>query len=233
MSELVLVSHVLLWAGFLVLLVIVLALLRQVGVLFERVAPAGALAVGSSLAAGDAAPVRRLVALSGGTVELGSPRSDGLPTLLLFVAPSCPVCEHLLPIAKAMARERVRVIYASAGEDVQAHEKFVATHGLPRGAYVVSNELGMAFGAAKLPFAALIGAGGRVPALGLVNTREHLESLFEAARTGVVSVQDFMARRLFDAAPVEVPDPPDREEAPQMDGGMKAAVVGGDAGVGR
>lgn len=219
MSELLLVSHVLLWAGFLVLVVVFLALLRQVGVLFERVAPAGALAVGSRLAAGDAAPVRRLVALSGDAVELGSPRQDGLATLLLFVAPSCPVCGHLLPIVKTVTRDRTRIIYASAGEDAQAHEKLVAAHGLPRSAYVVSNELGMAFGAAKLPFAALIGADGRVPALGLVNTREHVESLFEAARLGVPSVQEFMARSL-DA---DVPD----KEAQGMDGGMETAVVVG------
>lgn len=223
MSEPMFLSHVLLWTGFLVLLVIVLALLRQVGVLFERVAPAGALAVGSRLAAGDTAPVRRLVALSGEAVDVGSPRSDGLATLLLFVAPSCPVCRHLLPIAKAMAR--VRIIYASAGDDVQAHEAFVAAHALPRNSYVVSNELGIAFGAAKLPFAALIGADGRIPALGLVNTREHLESLFEAARMGVPSVQAFMAR----PAPVEMRD----KEAQQMGGGMDAAVVAGRQAAGR
>ena len=65
MPDLMLISHVLLWVGFLALLVVVFALLRQVGILFERVAPAGALAVGSQLGAGDTAPVMRLIALSG------------------------------------------------------------------------------------------------------------------------------------------------------------------------
>ncbi len=197
MSDLMLISHVLLWVGFFALLLIALALLRQVGILFERVAPAGALAVGSRLGAGDTAPAMRLIALSGEPLEVGSPRSDGLATLLLFVAPSCPICKHLLPVAKAMARrrDRVRVVYASAGEDMQAQEEFVAAAELPRDCYVVSDGLGLAFGAAKLPFAALITPDGRVASLGLVNTREHLESLFEARRLGVASLQEYVSQQ--------------------------------------
>ena len=127
---------------------------------------------------------------------MGSPRSDGLATLLLFVAPSCPICKHLLPVARAMAkqRDRVRVVYASAGEDMQAQEGFVAAARLPRDSYVVSDALGLAFGAAKLPFAALIAPDGRVVSLGLVNTREHLESLFEAQRLGVGSLQEYVSQ---------------------------------------
>ena len=48
---------------------------------------------------------------------------------------------------------------------------------------------------ASLPFAALIDERGSVRAQGLVNTREHLESLFEARERGVASVQEFLARR--------------------------------------
>ena len=196
MPDLMLISHVLLWVGFLALLVVVFALLRQVGILFERVAPAGALAIGSQLGAGDPAPVMRLIALSGEPLDVGLRRSDGLATLLLFVAPSCPICKHLLPVAKAMAKQRyrVRVVYASAGEDMQAQEGFVAAAGLPRDSYVVSDGLGLAFGAAKLPFAALIAPDGRVASLGLVNTREHLESLFEAQHLGVASLQQYVAQ---------------------------------------
>ncbi len=205
MSEGLLVSHVLLWAGFLVLLVVVFALLRQVGILFERIAPAGALALGSGPGAGDAAPTMRLIALSGETVDVGSPRADDVSTLLFFVAPSCPICKHLLPVAKAMARrDRVRLIYASAGGDLQAQEKFVTASALPREAYVVSDDLGMAFGAAKLPFAVLIAPDGRIAALGLVNTREHLESLFEAQRRRVGTIQAWVAQGSTATGPEEV-----------------------------
>lgn len=196
MSDLTLVSHVLLWVGFLVLLVIVFAMLRQIGILFERVAPAGALALGSGPVAGDASPAMRLIALSGNSLDVGSPHPDGMATLLFFVAPSCPICKHLLGVAQAAARrERVRMIYASAGGDMQSQEEFVAVNRLPRDSYVVSDNLGMAFGAAKLPFAVLIAADARIAALGLVNTREHLESLFEAHRRGVATIQEFAAQQ--------------------------------------
>ena len=201
MSELLLAANLLLWIGFIVLLVVVFALVRQVGILFERIAPAGALGVASRLGAGDAAPAMRLTALGGdavdlGTSRLGTSRADGLATLLLFVAPDCPICKHLLPVAKAVARRhRMRVVYASAGAELQVQEEFVATQGLPRDSYVVSDGLGLAFGVAKLPFAALLSADGRIAALGLVNTREHLESLVEAERTGVASIQEFAARK--------------------------------------
>ncbi len=41
--DLLLVSNIVLWVGFVVLALINLALARQIGVLYERVAPAGAL----------------------------------------------------------------------------------------------------------------------------------------------------------------------------------------------
>jgi methylamine dehydrogenase accessory protein MauD len=47
---------------------------------------------------------------------------------------------------------------------------------------------------AKLPYAVLIDEAGIVRAKGLVNTREHLESLFEAKERGVGSIQEFVER---------------------------------------
>jgi len=47
----------------------------------------------------------------------------------------------------------------------------------------------------KLPYAVLLDEAGRVASLGLVNSREHLESLFEAKERGVASIQDFLSRR--------------------------------------
>jgi len=44
----------------------------------------------------------------------------------------------------------------------------------------------------KLPFAVLIGGDGTLQSKGLVNSREHLESLIEAMDTGVATLQDYM-----------------------------------------
>ena len=76
MTEALLVSNLILWVAVVVLAGVVAALVRQVGVLYERVAPAGALVLPQSLLAGEPAPqspadppdparVRQLVVLDG------------------------------------------------------------------------------------------------------------------------------------------------------------------------
>ena len=54
-----------------------------------------------------------------------------------------------------------------------------------------SAELGVAYGVSKLPYAALVDGAGVLRARGLVNTREHLESLLEAMDLGVGSIQEY------------------------------------------
>ena len=44
----------------------------------------------------------------------------------------------------------------------------------------------------KLPYAVLIDESGHVRAKGLINSREHLESLFTAKEAGVASIQEFI-----------------------------------------
>jgi methylamine dehydrogenase accessory protein MauD len=58
----------------------------------------------------------------------------------------------------------------------------------------LSRELGLAYQVGKLPYAVLIDADGVLRAKGLINTREHVESLFEAMARGVGSVQEYLQR---------------------------------------
>jgi methylamine dehydrogenase accessory protein MauD len=51
----------------------------------------------------------------------------------------------------------------------------------------------MTYQVSRLPFAALLDEAGILRARGLVNSREHLESLFEAKRLGVSSLQEYFA----------------------------------------
>ena len=53
----------------------------------------------------------------------------------------------------------------------------------------------MAFQVGKIPYGVLIDSQGVIRAKGLTNTREHLESLFEADKTGFGSLQEFIASR--------------------------------------
>jgi methylamine dehydrogenase accessory protein MauD len=82
-------------------------------------------------------------------------------------------------------------VLASDGER-EEHERFVAAQSLGDFPYVLSQELGMTYRVAKLPYAVLIDAAGVVRAKGLINTREHLESLLEARDRGVASIQEFL-----------------------------------------
>ena len=188
------VANALLWVLVIVLSIVVVALVRQVGVLHERIAPAGALMLAKGLKIGELAPVLGVSDLEGRAFTLGGARGDSLSTLVMFVSPTCPVCKTLLPVLVASRRSEqawLDITLASDG-DLASQREFIEDHGLGAFRYVVSAPLGMAYQVSRLPFAVLIDADGVLRARGLINSREHLESLFEAKRLGVASLQDYL-----------------------------------------
>jgi methylamine dehydrogenase accessory protein MauD len=194
--EALVISNVLLWLVVIVLAVIVVALTRQIGVLYERVAPAGALVMPTGLTVGEAAPQVEARDLGGAMRRVGGARDDGRSTLIFFLSPTCPVCKTLLPaLRSARGRERasLEVVLASDGDEVR-QRAFVRDQRLEDFPYLLSTELGRTYGVGKLPHAVLIDADGVLRAQGLVNSREHLESLFIARETGVASLQEYLAR---------------------------------------
>jgi len=189
-------SQIVLWAAVILLGLICIVLARQIGVLHERIAPAGALALRQPLKIGEPVPQLAVTTIDGGAVQIGGERG-GRSQLLLFLSPNCAVCEALLPsVRSAHGAERkwLDIVLASDGE-LDQHEAFVREKGLAKFPYVVSEHLGRSFGVAKLPYAVLIDEAGRLAATGLVNTREHLESLFVAKENRVGSIQQFLSER--------------------------------------
>ena len=73
--------------------------------------------------------------------------------------------------------------------------EYVRDKGLAKFPYVVSEHLGRSYGVAKLPYAVLIDEAGKLVSTGLVNTREHLESLFVAKETGIKNIQQYLGQR--------------------------------------
>ena len=192
MTDALVVSNLLLWAVVLALLVAVFALARQIGILYERVAPMGALMIDTGPKVGEAAPRLDVPSLHGGSVSIGAAAQHS--QLLFFLSPTCPVCKKLLPILKSIASAEsswLRLVFASDGEAPE-HQAFAKRVGLDAFPYLLSTELGMAFRIGKLPYAVLLDDGGRVRAKGLVNSREQLESLFTAKELNVASVQAFL-----------------------------------------
>jgi methylamine dehydrogenase accessory protein MauD len=173
------------------LVLVVLALARQVGVLFERVTPVGALTLDHGPNIGGPAPRLRLASLDGEVITVGA--AGGRSQLLFFLSPTCPVCKKLLPALRTLAAAegvRLQIVLASDGE-TEEHRAFWQREklGLP---YVLSEELGLSFQIGRLPYAVVIGADGTVRSKGLVNNREQIESLLRADEMGVATMQDFL-----------------------------------------
>ena len=199
MADALLVSNIVLWCLVIVLALAVFALARQVGVLHERVAPAGALLPTNGPKVGEKTEAVTYHDLNGQPVTVGGPAADRRPSLLLWISPTCPICRGLVPTARAMARdEKLRLIFASDGEEIDQHARYVKDLRIGDYPYILSQPLGMKFAVSKLPFAALIGPDGALRSKGLVNTREHLESLVNSMESGIDTLQDYV-RSLEDA----------------------------------
>ncbi|MFT3904770.1 MAG: methylamine dehydrogenase accessory protein MauD [Steroidobacteraceae bacterium] len=175
------------------LVVALWALSRQVGILFERVSPLGALVTDSGPAVGAEAPLFELPSLfDSSVVRIGG--SNARSTLLFFLSPNCPVCKKMLPVLRSLEATEgswVRLVLASDGNEAE-HRRFAESHNLQRYPYVLSTQMGMTFRVTRLPFAVLIGEDGLVKSKGLINNREQIESLFNAKELGVPSVQKFI-----------------------------------------
>ena len=193
-------SNILLWLAFIGVTMVLLGLMRQVGLLHERSSPMGAMITDHGPDMGDKAPEFELPDYFGRNVKIGGASADGRHTLIMFTAPTCPVCDKLFPIIKSIAKaEKLSVVMISDGAQDE-HKRFLDNHELGQIRYVVSAEAGMAFQVGKIPYGVLIDGEGVIKAKGLTNTREHLESLLEADKSGFASLQQYMSSRKNKAA---------------------------------
>lgn len=189
--EALIVSNILLWILLVALAFVLMGLVRQIGVLHARLAPAGALMIDKGVAVNEPAPKITAADRNGRPLNFGYAGDKG--QLLFFLSPTCPICKSLLPAVKAIAKARtdLEVVYVSDG-DPEAQAALIREFQLEGAPYVVGPEVGMTYQIGKLPYAVLIDAAGVLRAKGLVNSREHLDSLFEAERMGIASLQDYL-----------------------------------------
>jgi methylamine dehydrogenase accessory protein MauD len=186
------VTLVLLWVVVICLSVAVLALARQVGVLHERVAPAGALISGSGPGVGEQSPRIEVHALAGNAITIGATLATGKALLMLFVSQTCPICKKLIPIALDFARsERLDVLFVGDA-DLAEQKKLISQFGIAENRFINGPEIGMTYRIDKLPYAVLLDDLGVIAAKGLVNSREHFESLIIAKETGFASIQSYL-----------------------------------------
>ena len=70
----------------------------------------------------------------------------------------------------------------------------IAQQGLASYQFINGPDVGQAYEVAKLPYAVLMDEHGTILSKGLVNSREHLESLVIAHEMGIASVQDYIGK---------------------------------------
>jgi methylamine dehydrogenase accessory protein MauD len=189
------ISQILLWAVVIIQGVAILALARQVGVLHERVAPAGALVHGAGPGVGEQSPRIEVHALAGNAITLGGNLAPGKALLMLFVSATCPICKKLIPIAKDFAKsERLEVVFVGDADEAE-QRRLLTQFELDEHRFVNGPEVGMTYRVDKLPYAVLLDDGGVIAAKGLVNSREHFESLIVAKESGYSTIQAYLKKQ--------------------------------------
>ena len=160
------ISLWLLWGVVIILALTVLALARQVGVLHERVAPAGALINGAGPGVGEESPRLEVHALAGNAITIGGTLAAGRALLMLFVSHTCPICKKLIPIAQDFARASGWTCCSSEMATPRTAQ-LIAQFGWTSNAFVNGPEIGMAYRVDKLPYAVLLDEAGMIAAKGL------------------------------------------------------------------
>lgn len=171
------VSQLLLFAALASLILVVLALARQIGVLHERIAPIGPQQAHTGLEPGQAIPRITMRTLAGQPFPLGEALPPGTVQMLLFVAPDCPVCKRVLPIALDVARDRGLtpiLVGDGAAPELDAMRDRMGLAAIP---FVTGVELGLVLQINRLPTLVLLDSNGTILAKDVVNTRRQVETL--------------------------------------------------------
>jgi methylamine dehydrogenase accessory protein MauD len=135
-----------------------------------------------------------VVTVRGEQIALGGPCNTKKGQLLLFVSPSCPMCAQILQMLRSFwraEREAVEIVLIGDGSR-EAYLTLTHQYGISELPLVLDSTVGLRYQVGKLPYAMFIDSSGVMRSAGLVNSREHLESLVLADEKGVASVQEYL-----------------------------------------
>lgn len=204
MTSIEVASHVLLWIAVILLFVSVLALARQIGLLYEKFGVGGARIMNAGPQIGSPVPEFVHTDIRGRTITLGAER--GKKTFILFISTGCATCAHLMPAIKALARAEkttLEVILVAFGVSTEEAHRFVAEHEIDQDVpLVISNEAALSYMVSIVPYALVIDEERVLRAKGLINHYLDIESLLNSEETGIRSIEEHLGlRSIADGGP--------------------------------
>ena len=164
------------------LAIVVLSLARQVGILHERLSPAGMARSRNEVKPGDVVPAPALAAVSGSPVSLA-----GRKSALLFVSAECPICRSVLPAFEAAVERSDFVPYWVAdglpgpSGALPDYSRYAEERHIDEAHMVVSQDLGLGLGVQQIPALVLIDAEQKLIAREVLSGPRQLTDLFAAA----------------------------------------------------
>lgn len=195
-------SYIGLWVLVIVLLVLTVALARQIGLIYRRLPPAVARMTSEGPTVGSEMEEIAGRTLHGRAISIGGPNLR--PRLYVFVGANCTSCDELAPALRsihASDRDDFEVMIVGLGGTDEDNRQFVERNRLHDLAFSISPEAITTYGIQGTPYAMLTDERGRVRTKGIANHLEQLESLIE----GVLPTQH--ARALPVAQPATGPQP--------------------------
>jgi len=188
------ISYLVLWAVVVSQVVLTLALARMVGQLRRRNPPSGARVINPGPEIDSFVEDWEGTDLLGNPVSIKFPRERGL--FLLYISPHCTVCAGLIPSAKRFFKEietEADSIWVMVLGKRETQINYARENGLTKHHIVAEDQLPVSFRIEGAPFGLWVNSSGQVQAKGMVDRREHLESLRYAAEIGHSSIQSYIS----------------------------------------
>jgi methylamine dehydrogenase accessory protein MauD len=163
------------------LAVVVLSLARQVGILHERLSPAGMQRSRNEIQPGEVVPTLSLAAVSGVQAEFA-----GKQSALLFTSAECPICRSVLPAFEEAVNGSGFVSYwvtdgmPGPSGAVPDYHQYAADNRLDEDRLLVSQELALTLGVQQIPALVLIDSEQKLIARELLKGPRQVASLFAA-----------------------------------------------------
>jgi methylamine dehydrogenase accessory protein MauD len=185
------ISVVVLWILVVLMAVVLVALVRQLGVLTVRLNPAAAHDLGEGPDPGTPFPIQALTTLAGRELVIGGTEQQA--AVVAFVSPGCRQCDTMVPafhaIAKDYADDPVRLVIGVIADDrtAGAYAQQLRLDGLD---VVPAGSIAKRLAINSTPYALAVGSNGLVAKRGVVNALEHLEEMLEIAQIGASRGRD-------------------------------------------